>query len=67
MLEYGCQVWGKDKWPEGEKVQTDMAKRLLRCSDKTCHEAIRGDLGLWTLQGRRNCQVNVLASCAVFG
>ena len=30
------------------------AKRILGCSSKTCNEAVRGDMGLETLQGRRD-------------
>ena len=30
------------------------AKRILRCSSKTYNEAVRGDMGLETLQGRRD-------------
>ena len=30
------------------------AKRILGCSSKTCNEAVRGDMGLITLQGRRD-------------
>ncbi len=36
-LEYGSEVW------EG----------ILGCSSKTCNEAVKGDMGLETLQGRR--------------
>ena len=52
-LEYGSEVW------EGNKSQTAAvmlggAKRILGCSSKTCNEAVRGDMGLETLQGRRD-------------
>ena len=30
------------------------AKRILGCSSKTCNEAVRGDMGLDTLQERRD-------------
>ena len=30
------------------------AKRILGCSSRTCNEAIRGDMGLESLQGRRD-------------
>ena len=29
-------------------------KRILACSSKTCNEAVRGDMGLETLQGCRD-------------
>ena len=54
-LEYGSEVW------EGNKSQTAAVllgggKRILGCSSKTCtcNEAVRGDLGIDTLQGRRD-------------
>ena len=54
ILEYGSEVWGKEQWPEGEQVQADMAKRILRCSKMTARQAMYGDLGWWKLQTRRN-------------
>ena len=30
------------------------AKRMLGCSSRTCNEAVSGDMGLDTLQGRRD-------------
>ena len=30
------------------------AKRILRCSSKTCNEAVRGDMGLEILKSRRD-------------
>ena len=35
-----------------ESVMLDGAKRILGCSSKTCNEAVRGDMGLDTLQDR---------------
>ena len=55
-LEYAAVIW-KEKWLDGEQleqVQADMAKRILRCSRFTTREAMYGDLGLWTLRGRRD-------------
>ena len=37
-----------------ESVMLGGAKRILACSSKTCSEAVRGDMGLETLQGRRD-------------
>ena len=31
VIEYGAEVWGNEKWPEAEKVQIEMGKRILRC------------------------------------
>ena len=30
------------------------AKRILGCSSKTCNEAVRGDMGLQSLRGKRD-------------
>ena len=50
-VEYGSEVW------EGNKSQTAAVllgggKRILGCSSKTCNEAVRGDLGIDTLQDK---------------
>ena len=37
-----------------ESIILDGAKRILGCSSKTCNEAVRGDMGLDTLQSRRD-------------
>ena len=53
-LEYGAQIWGKEKWTKGEQVQREMARRILRCSSYTTSEVLYGDLGWWTLLARRH-------------
>ena len=55
-LEYGNEIW------EGNKCKIDVlesiilrgARRILRCSCKTCNKAVRGDMGLESLKSRRN-------------
>ena len=37
-----------------ESVMIGGAKRTLGCSSRTCNEAVRGDMGLDSLQGRRD-------------
>ena len=37
-----------------ESVLLGGGKRILGCSSKTCNEAVRGDLGIDILQGRRD-------------
>ena len=44
MLEYGVQVCGEGVWEEGERVQREMSRRILRCHGKTCNEAVQGEL-----------------------
>lgn len=55
-LEYGSEVWEGNKCQVAaiESVILGGAKRILGCSSKTCSEAVRGDMGLETLQGRRD-------------
>ena len=54
ILEYASEIWGGEVWPEGERVLHDLGRRILRCSPSTTASAIRGELGLWTLRGRRD-------------
>ena len=55
-LEYGSEVWEGNKTQAAslESVLLGGAKRILGCSSRTCNEAVRGDMGLDTLQGRRD-------------
>ena len=55
-LEYGSEVWEANKAQAGalESVVLGGAKRILGCSSRTCNEAVRGDMGLESLQGRRD-------------
>ena len=51
-IEYGNEVWDGNKSQAGslESIILDGAKRILGCSSKTCDEAVRGNMGLDTLQ-----------------
>ena len=55
-IEYGSEVWEGNKSQTGslEYIILDGAKRILGCSSKTCNEAVRGNMGLDTLQSRRD-------------
>ena len=55
-LDYGSEVWEANKTQEAvlESVMLGGAKHILGCSCKTCNEAVRGDMGLDTLPGRRD-------------
>ena len=54
-IEYGSEVWEGNKGQAGSLESIlDGAKRILGCSSKTCNEAVRGDMGLDTLQSRRD-------------
>ena len=54
-IEYGSKVWEGNKNQAGslESIILDGAKRIFGCSSKTCNEAVRGDMGLDTLQSHR--------------
>ena len=56
IIEYGSEVWEGNKSQAGslESIILDGAKRILGYSSKTCNEAVRGDIGLDTLQSRRD-------------
>ena len=54
VLEYGVVVWGDAKWEQAERVQREMGKMILRCSPKMANEVVLGELGWWTLKGRRD-------------
>ena len=55
-VEYGSEVWEGNKSQAGslKSIILDGAKRILGCSSKTCNEAVREDMGLDTLQSRRD-------------
>ena len=55
-LEYGSEVWACNKRQTAslESVQLGAAKKILGCSSKTCNEAVKGDMGLKSLKGRRD-------------
>ena len=52
--EVGEESWHKSQAGSLESIILDGAKRILGCSSKTCNEAVRGDMGLDTLQSRRD-------------
>ena len=55
-LEYGSEVWEANKAQAAalEPVVLGGAKCILGCSSRACNEAVRGDMGLESLQGRRD-------------
>ena len=55
-IEYESEVWEDNKSRVGsfESIILDRAKRIFECSSKTCNEAVRGDMGLDTLQTRKD-------------
>ena len=57
-IEYRSEVWEGNKSQAGslEPIILDGATQILGCSSKTCNEAVRGDMGLDTLQSHRDRQ-----------
>ena len=53
-VEYGAEIWGGGDWEEGEKLQRNMGKRILGLKESTTNEAVRGELGWWSLKARRD-------------
>jgi hypothetical protein len=53
VLEYGAIVWEGVRWEEGERIQREMGRRILKCHSKTTNESVLGELGMWTLKTRR--------------
>ena len=53
ILEYGIEIWGSSSiWKEAEAIQIQMGRALLGVSPNVANDAIRGDLGWWTMKGR---------------
>jgi hypothetical protein len=59
QLEYGSEILGKKKWKEAEDIQMDFCRRVLRCSSMTSKLAMRGELGLCSMQARRDLKMLV--------
>ena len=56
VLEYGAEVWEEEhncRWEEAERLQMKMGKRILGCSSRMSNEVVRGELGWWSMRGRR--------------
>ncbi len=53
-LEYGAQVWGLGKWDAAELIQRDMGRKILGCPAKSANAGVRGELGWWSMQARRD-------------
>jgi hypothetical protein len=54
VLEYGCEIWGEGKWNEGEQLQNSLGRRILGVSRMTSAAAVRGELGWWRMEARRD-------------
>ena len=54
ILEYGAEICGEAEWEEAEKLQREMAKRILGLKESTNNEVALGELGWWKLRARRD-------------
>ena len=67
-LEYGCEIWGGGKWLEAERIQLEAGRKLLGVGGKTTGEAVRGELGWWSMRGRRDlCRLRFFGKIARMG
>ena len=73
-IEYGSEVWEGNKSQAGssESIILDGAKWILGYSSNTCNMAVRGDMGLNTLQSCRDraklkrwYKIGTLSSCFI--
>ena len=53
-MEVKCGQVIKSQAGSLESIILDGAKQIVGCSSKTCNGAVRGDMGLDTLQSRRD-------------
>ena len=54
VLEYGVETWGLGRWGQAERAQLEVGRRILGVSSKMSNELVRGELGWWSLKGRRD-------------
>ena len=54
VLEYGCEVFGEQAWPQAEGVQREAGRLILGVTKRTANEVVRGELGMITLRDRRD-------------
>ena len=54
IIEYGAEISGAGEWEEAERLQREMAKRILGLKESTNNEVVLGELGWWKLKSRRD-------------
>ena len=53
LLEFAAEVWSANTpWPEAERLQLQVAKRILQCPIRTAGLAAMGELGWSSLEAR---------------
>ena len=53
VVKFGERQVGTRELIQGELIQREMGRRILRCRGNTTTEAVLGELGWWKLQTRR--------------
>ena len=53
-LEYGCEIWGEEKWEEAERVQRKMGRMILEVKQRTSSDVVLGELGWWKMKAERD-------------
>ena len=54
VVEYAGELEG-GAWEEAERIQLLAGRLVLGVGKEMANEVVRGDLGWWTLRGRRDC------------
>jgi len=57
VLEFSIECWGLNLLDGIERVQLQMGRIILGVSSNTTSDAVRGELGLWTMKGRRDLAI----------
>src|SRR5690606_26052170 len=52
LLEYGAEVWSTLPWSGAERLQAQVAKRILQVPIRSSSTACLGELGWQTLEAR---------------
>lgn len=54
-MDYATEVFGGlDGWEEAERVARKMGRAILGVRKSTTNEVVMGELGWWTMRGRRD-------------
>ena len=58
VLNFGAEIWGATSFDQAEQLQLQAGK-TLGISRKTTNEAVRGELGWWTMRSQRDLRMLV--------
>ena len=54
VMEYGSEVWGDVAWEQGELIQREVGRKILRVNSFAPNEGVMGDLGWVPMKARRD-------------